>query len=144
KDHRFARVRRAARRATPAPQPIATKPSNRLFLLGIAGISGLTGLATYFIWPRSQTGNRFAAGQMEGAPIINQRTPPGPAPEGMVWVPGGAFWMGGEVVTFNGVVAEDSLPMHKVVLDGFWMDQHELTNEKWSQFAKETGYLMIA
>ena len=24
---------------------------------------------------------------------INQTSPPGPAPEGMVWVPGGTFWI---------------------------------------------------
>jgi formylglycine-generating enzyme required for sulfatase activity len=41
--------------------------------------------------------------------------PPGPAPEGMVWVPGGTFWMGDAEF-------EDASPIHRVEVDGFWMD----------------------
>src|SRR4051812_36488784 len=31
----------------------------------------------------------------EGAPSVNPSRPPGEAPDGMVWVAGGTFWMGG-------------------------------------------------
>src|SRR5688500_3738069 len=33
-------------------------------------------------------------------PILNPNTPPGPAPEGMVWIPGGEFYMGVDYETF--------------------------------------------
>src|SRR6516165_1398531 len=29
-----------------------------------------------------------------GPAQVNSSQPPGPAPEGMVWIPGGTFWMG--------------------------------------------------
>src|SRR5262245_5382662 len=32
--------------------------------------------------------------QTSWTPKINDRRPPGPAPEGMTWIPGGNFWMG--------------------------------------------------
>src|SRR5262249_57653427 len=35
------------------------------------------------------------ASVINGAPVsVNTASAPGPAPEGMVWVPGGTFWMG--------------------------------------------------
>lgn len=63
-------------------------------------------------------------------------------PEGMVWVPGGKF--------FQGAVAHDTLamsherPRHRVALDGFFMDEHPVTNERFAQFVKETGYITVA
>ncbi|HYG75681.1 MAG TPA: formylglycine-generating enzyme family protein [Planctomycetota bacterium] len=56
----------------------------------------------------------------------------------MVWIPGGTFAMGME-----GEFA-DTRPIHKVTVDGFWMDKTEVTNEQFEQFVKETGYLTIA
>src|SRR5688500_4237322 len=64
-------------------------------------------------------------------------TPPGPAPAGMVWVPGGAFWMGdGEF--------KDARPVHRVEVDGFWMDKTEVTNAQFARFVGETGYVTVA
>src|SRR5262249_30392692 len=51
-------------------------------------------------------------------------SPPGPAPEGMVWVPPGWFWMGSDEF-------EDARPVHRVWVDGFWMDRYEVTNEQF-------------
>jgi sulfatase modifying factor 1 len=70
-------------------------------------------------------------------PKLNPPEPPGPAPDGMVWVPGGEFWMG-----YEG--ADDSAPIHKVYVDGFWMDKTEVTNEQWAKFVAETKYVTVA
>lgn len=60
------------------------------------------------------------------------------APDGMIWIPGGAFWMGSD----NG--PEDEQPRHQVTVDGFWMDKYEVTNAQFAKFVKATGYRTIA
>jgi formylglycine-generating enzyme required for sulfatase activity len=72
-------------------------------------------------------------------PKLNAATLPGPAPEGMVWVPGGEFWMGCMKPEWK-----DARPLHLVRLDGFWMDKTTVTNEEFARFVKSTGYLTVA
>ncbi len=68
--------------------------------------------------------------------------PPGEAPAGMVWVPGGIFDMGaGED---NEMAWEEEKPAHKVKVKGFWMDEHEVTNEQFAAFVKSTAYVTDA
>ena len=38
----------------------------------------------------------------------------------------------------------DARPFHRVALEGFWMDQTEVTNEEFAGFVKATGYVTIA
>ncbi len=59
------------------------------------------------------------------------------APPGMVWIPGGRFWMGTDHM-------EDAQPVHQVEVRGFWMDRTDVTNEEFARFVKATGYLTIA
>ena len=56
-------------------------------------------------------------------PPLNPRTPPGPAPEGMVWVPGGEFYMGDKVTEDrpDHQIFPDAHPVHKVYVDGFYV-----------------------
>jgi sulfatase modifying factor 1 len=127
------------------PPPINkpdTKKYGFLFYLGCAAILGLLGAGTYLLWPMPR--KHFGDVADPTPPKINSNTPPGLTPAGMVWVPGGEFWMGGVIEMHDGKPAQDSWPMHKVYVDGFWMDQHEVSNEKWARFAKETGYLTVA
>jgi formylglycine-generating enzyme required for sulfatase activity len=74
--------------------------------------------------------------------------PPGAAPEGMVWISGGEFSMGaseaGESLCSVPGVTSDALPIHRVHVDGFWMDATEITNEQFEEFVKATGYVTIA
>ncbi len=65
--------------------------------------------------------------------------PPGPAPDGMVWIPGGTFWMGG-----NDPTTTDADPRHQVRVTGFWMDRTEVTNRDFAVFVAETGYVTVA
>ena len=38
----------------------------------------------------------------------------------------------------------DSRPIHRVYVDGFWMDKTEVTNEQFEKFVKATGYVTVA
>ena len=73
-------------------------------------------------------------------PRINNTPPPGPAPEGMVWIPGGWFWMG----TDREELFPDAYPPKLVYVDGFWMDKTEVTNAQFAKFVEETGYVTTA
>lgn len=71
-----------------------------------------------------------------------RRDPPGskflspspPSPH-MVWIPGGTFRMGSD-----GFYPEER-PAHRVTVDGFWMDEHPVTNAAYSRFVQATGYV---
>jgi formylglycine-generating enzyme len=65
--------------------------------------------------------------------------PPSPAPDGMVWVPGGTFWMGADDASMT-----DAKPVREVKVSGFWMDRTEVTNRQFAKFVKATGYLTVA
>ena len=73
--------------------------------------------------------------------ILTGDGPPGPAPEGMVWIPGGKFTMGTDDA--NPLFA-DAHPRHEVRIDGFWLDETEVTNAKFAEFVKATGYVTVA
>lgn len=38
----------------------------------------------------------------------------------------------------------DARPIHRVYVDGFWMDQTEVTNEQFAEFVNATGYMTVA
>jgi formylglycine-generating enzyme len=65
--------------------------------------------------------------------------PPGPAPEGMAWIPPGRFAMGSDYEPFV-----DARPIHPVDLDGYWMDQTPVTNAQFARFVEATGYVTVA
>jgi len=52
----------------------------------------------------------------------------------MVFVPAGEFVMGSEEL------GDDERPVHRVYLDGFWIDRYEVTNERFARFVDATGY----
>lgn len=87
--------------------------------------------------------------------------PAGPKPEGMVWIPGGKFLMGGPSEEVCRAIAaavdpqkpccpllaggfEDAQPAHEVEVDGFWMDETEVTNAQFGKFVEATGYVTVA
>jgi sulfatase modifying factor 1 len=72
-------------------------------------------------------------------PSVNTSPAPGPAPAGMVWIPGGNFWMGCEDCGMP-----DALPVHLVSVGGFWMDVTPVTNADFDTFVKETSYVTVA
>ncbi len=113
-----------AMRASRAPAPLATTVSTRCESCP------------------SEVANTFAP------TVSNAATPADPAPAGMVWVPGGEFSMGSQADSESlcGLpgLTDDALPVHRVYIDGFWMDTTELTNEEFAKFTRATGYVTIA
>ena len=61
-------------------------------------------------------------------------------PPGMVWIPGGEFTMG----TDSEVGWADEKPAHRVRVDGFWMDETDVTNAQFRKFVEATGYVTTA
>ena len=85
------------------------------------------------------------------APTFPNKLPvPNNAPQDMVWIPGGEFSMGCKVpstgfctaATMNAV--NDAQPIHRVYVDGFWMDKTDVTNEEFAKFVRATGYVTVA
>ena len=74
--------------------------------------------------------------------------PPGANPDGMVWIPGGDFLMGNDAgppqMEDMPTYLNDEAPAHLVELDGFWMDETEVTNRQFLEFVEATGYVTIA
>jgi len=60
-------------------------------------------------------------------------------PPGMVWIRGGTFDMGSDHAEFP-----DAKPIHRVEVDGFWIDATEVTNSQFAEFVKATGYVTVA
>jgi sulfatase modifying factor 1 len=60
--------------------------------------------------------------------------------QGMVWIAGGTYLMGAD----NKQAAADEYPKHKVTVNGFWMDQAEVTNKQFAAFVSATHYITTA
>ncbi|MDQ2693049.1 MAG: formylglycine-generating enzyme family protein, partial [Chloroflexota bacterium] len=56
----------------------------------------------------------------------------------MVWIPGGTFRMG------SADFYPEERPVHPVAVDGFWMDEHPVTNAEFRRFVELTGYVTVA
>lgn len=84
------------------------------------------------------------------ATVENKARPEGPTPEGMAWIPGGEFSMGctvpaeGVCTSATLQAVEDAKPIHRVYVDGFWMDKTDVTNDQFEKFVRATGYKTIA
>lgn len=130
--------------APPEPNPIFRALP---WLLGCAAIVG--GTAYLFRSGPPETAASEGVGPF-GPTIADTAPAPGPAPEGMVWIPGGEFSMGSEDPTSCGCEGaghdpmQDARPIHRVAVDGFFMDATEVTNEQFARFAEATAYVTIA
>src|SRR6476620_10170081 len=58
--------------------------------------------------------------------------------EDMAWIPGGMFLMGSEDFY------PEERPVHRVSVDGFWMDEHAVTNAEFRRFVKKTRHVTSA
>jgi formylglycine-generating enzyme required for sulfatase activity len=84
------------------------------------------------------------------ATIANPDPAPGVPPAGMVYIPGGEFSMGSldpvatEMFCGGDEPMNDARPIHRVSVNGFFMDATEVTNEEFDRFVKATGYVTVA
>jgi len=57
---------------------------------------------------------------------------------GMRWISGGTFLMGSEDFY------PEERPLHRVEVDGFWMDEAPVTAGEFRRFVRATGYVTVA
>jgi sulfatase modifying factor 1 len=112
------------------------KVSSTLFLIG-----ALLGAS----FARAST---VAQAERFGPTMPNKEPPPAAAPSGMVWIPGGEFSMGAKDLPGMNMVGmqatKDSRPIHRVYVDGFFMEKTDVTNAQFAKFVNATGYVTIA
>jgi len=102
--------------------------------------AGLAAFAMVFIatkvWnaPRDQRG--------VGGSLAKRTTgkPPETKVPDMVWMAGGEFTMG----TDSDLGWPDEKPAHRVRVDGFWIDETEVTNTQFATFVEATKYVTTA
>ncbi len=101
--------------------------------------------------PATTPNSSSSANPSNFAPTIeNKKIPRGPTPQGMAWIPGGEFSMGAQDPPGNDADAVgmqatlDSRPIHRVYVDGFWMDKTDVTNAEFAKFVKATRYVTVA
>ena len=118
-------------------------------------VLALAGAAAFwmFVWRKSDEsqarGTPVASSQATFGPTIpNKIEAPSPTPDGMVWISGGEFSMGAndppDMDDVGMKATVDARPIHRVYVDGFFMDKTDVTNAEFEKFVKATGYVTIA
>lgn len=137
-------ARHRNRKSTPRRNVFRTK-----WIFGVAGLVVFAGLIYWFATRERESANPVTVARQSFGPTIqNQNPPPDPSPKGMVWIPGGEFSMGAndppdmDEVGMNATL--DARPIHRVYVDGFYMDKTDVTNKEFAEFAKATGYVTVA
>lgn len=104
----------------------------RHWILAAAGLVAAGGIASYFFLGQS---SHSAVAEVKVIQSDGQN-----APVGMVWIPGGEFLMGSD----HKKAQVNEKPVHRVKVDGFWMDQTHVTNDQFAQFVTATNYRTTA
>jgi formylglycine-generating enzyme required for sulfatase activity len=137
----------------------ATKRQNRLKIVVCVAMLLVAGLGFWKFASRQTVQATKASGTANAtgpsvatttfaATVENKNAPAVAAPAGMAWIPGGEFSMGAQdppgmdEVGMQATV--DSRPIHRVYVDGFWMDKTDVTNGEFAKFVKATGYVTAA
>jgi formylglycine-generating enzyme required for sulfatase activity len=138
--------RQYARHREAPVKPTPIRRSSRIFIvLASAAVLGAGGLYLVSRPPKPEplvasTTTPPPPPAVFGPTVVNDTPPPGATLDGMVWIPGGEFSMG-EV----GMKATlDARPIHRVYVDGFFMDKTDVTNAEFAKFVSATGYVTVA
>ena len=136
--------------AAPASGRTLSAPLRLLLWLALGVLVGTTVYAVdHWLSGPSRRDPAADTPRVADAPTVaNSTAPPGPAPAGMAWIPGGEFSMGSVDPTLcvdgGHETMDDARPIHRVSVDGFWMDQTDVTNEQFAKFVAATGYVTVA
>jgi sulfatase modifying factor 1 len=103
-----------------------------LLVCGILGIASKLLVSGGTLASRNATGSN--SDELSRGQTLKQ------APPGMVWIPGGTFLMG----TNDKESFPNERPAHFVQVQGFWMEEHDVTNAEFSKFVEATGYVTTA
>src|SRR5690349_19314864 len=113
------------------------KSSRSSWLLALAFVTAV-GFTVHAMKPSRPNEPAASAASTFAPTIPNTAAAPAKAPPGMVWIPGGEFSMGSPVESESLCsmpgMTKDASPIHRVYVDGFWMDATELTNEQFAKF----------
>jgi formylglycine-generating enzyme len=143
-------TRRSNRQPKDSSQDM-TPPIHRRLVLALIGTVLTIGMG-WMLHTHHQPNAVRAASSAErysfGPTIPNPASAPGQRPPGMVWIPGGEFSMGAnDPPDMNPVgmnATRDARPIHRVYVDGFFMDKADVTNAEFARFVKATGYVTVA
>ena len=131
----------------------------RILLLAVVALAVAGGLTWFLFRDRPVSDSTLTPAGRNGpftpnaqpgfeATIVHSASAPGALPEGMVFIPAGEFSMGSldptEMYCGGDQPMDDARPLHRVYLDGFFMDATEVTNEQFDRFVKATGYVTVA
>ena len=58
--------------------------------------------------------------------------------DGLIWIPAQTYSMGSDRHY------PEEAPSHRVNVDGFWMETHQVTNTQFEEFVDATGYVTVA
>jgi formylglycine-generating enzyme len=58
--------------------------------------------------------------------------------QNMIWIPGGTFRMGSDRH------CREEAPVHRVTVDGFFIDRAPVTNRQFKEFVRATGHVTVA
>ena len=82
--------------------------------------------------------NRAAAQMTSDVMAPSVRPGTGPAPADMIWIESGVFRMGSDRHY------PEEAPVHRVAVDGFWIDRTPVTNRQFKDFVRATGHVTFA
>ena len=127
------------------------KRSTQLVLVGLAVLAVGAGV---WVWrvrspqpPVTRTKVSTRATSFEPT-VISNVAAPASIPDGMAWIPGGEFSMGAndppDMDEVGMKATEDARPIHRVYVDGFFMDKTDVTNAQFEAFVKATNYVTVA
>jgi formylglycine-generating enzyme len=89
------------------------------------------------LWVQGFDGNEEGGVRVPATPATDV-APGRPPAKDMVWIPGGEFVMGS-----NDFYPEEA-PARRIAVDGFWMDDHQVTVAEFRRFVKATGHVTVA
>jgi formylglycine-generating enzyme required for sulfatase activity len=101
-------------------------------------LCGLLAIALAMLTSNGSTTSQDASDSNSHEPSgsqVQRKTPPG-----MAWIPGGTFLMG----TNDKESFPNERPAHLVDVQGFWMDEHDVTNAEFARFVEATGHVTTA